>query len=347
MQGTQCYTFDPMGNRLTKTDSANGNDTYTYNNANMLLSRNGGSYTNDLNGNTLTGGGRSNTWDGQNRLTQVVYNGTTTTHTYGADGLRRRTVQGANTTDYLLDDQSVVRTKLNGNVDKTYLHGARGPEYERNGSNAPVWYLYDGLGSVLGTVDGSGNVASTRKYDVYGAVRASTGGSGPKHKFVGQLGHPSEDETGLIYMRARYYDPVTGRFVSQDPARHGSNWYVYADNAPTLKVDPSGQVPITEILAAYQELELRLAHILASGGAPLAGRAVVVSMFEVEGFMAGVIGKLHAFDDVSMALKWLGQQRPVYEALQRIRGVVQNAQVAEKTKEQAEEACATLLSLFL
>ncbi|MFN3648770.1 MAG: RHS repeat domain-containing protein [Armatimonadota bacterium] len=244
---TQGYTFDPMGNRLTKTDSANGNDTYTYNNANMLLSRNGGSYTNDLNGNTLTGGGRSNTWDGQNRLTQVVYNGTTTTHTYGADGLRRRTVQGANTTDYLLDDQSVVRTKLNGNVDKTYLHGARGPEYERTGTNSPGWYVYDGLGSVLGITDSSGTFTSMRKYDVYGVVRSFTGSNGSKHKFVGQLGHPSEDETGLIYMRARYYDPVTGGFASEDPARHGTNWFTYATPNPITYYDRTGKESIPSI----------------------------------------------------------------------------------------------------
>jgi hypothetical protein len=48
----------------------------------------------DANGNTLTGGGRTNTWDGQNRLTQCVYNSTTTTHTYGADGLRRGAKRG-------------------------------------------------------------------------------------------------------------------------------------------------------------------------------------------------------------------------------------------------------------
>jgi RHS repeat-associated protein len=240
---TQTYTFDPMGNRLTKTDNVAGNDTYTYNAANMLLTRNGGAYTNDANGNTLTGGNRTNTWDGQNRLTTCVFNGTTTNHTYGSDGLRRRTVQGSNTTDYVLDGQGAVRTLLNGALDRTYLHGARGPEYERIGSNSPLWYLYDGLGSVVGTIDGNGVIQQTRKYDVYGAVRSSTGGSGTKHKFVGNLGHPSEDATGLIYMRARYMDPVTGRFTSEDPARHGTNWYIYAVDNPTVRVDNSGRSP--------------------------------------------------------------------------------------------------------
>jgi RHS repeat-associated protein len=150
-------------------------------------------------------------------------------------------VQGANTTDFVLDGQGVVRTVLNGTVDKTFLHAARGPEYERTGNNAPVWYLYDGLGSVLGTVDGTSTVVHTRKYDVYGAVRASTGGSGPKHKWVGSLGHASEDETGLVYMRARYYDPVVGRFASEDPARSDGNWFAYAGANPGNLVGGSGQ----------------------------------------------------------------------------------------------------------
>jgi hypothetical protein len=55
---------------------------------------------------------------------------------------------------------------------------------------------------VLGEFDPNGTVTATRKYDVYGAVRSSTGTSTSKHKFVGCLGHMSEDETGLIYMRA-------------------------------------------------------------------------------------------------------------------------------------------------
>lgn len=103
-------------------------------------------------------------------------------------------------------------------------------------------YLYDGLGSVLGEMDPNGTITSSRKYDVYGSVRGGVNPAGTsKHKFVGALGHPSEDETGLIYMRARYYDPVVGRFASEDVARDGRNWFTYVGANPTSRVDRSGK----------------------------------------------------------------------------------------------------------
>ncbi|MBI3947015.1 MAG: RHS repeat protein [Armatimonadetes bacterium] len=106
----QTFVFDPMGNRTRKTIVGQGYQDYTYNNANMLLTRGGQNYTNDAAGNTLTdaAAGRSMDWDCQNRMVECVYNNTTSTFTYGADGLRRSKTVGQNTTDYQLDGQSVV-----------------------------------------------------------------------------------------------------------------------------------------------------------------------------------------------------------------------------------------------
>ncbi len=75
---------------------------------------------------------------------------------------------------------------------------------------------------------------------MYGAIRSGDSGTSA-HKFVGALGHPSEDNTGLIYMQARYMDPVTGRFVSEDPAGHGANYYLYCANSPVTAVDGNGK----------------------------------------------------------------------------------------------------------
>src|SRR5579872_3812535 len=230
-----------MGNRLQKVDSGSGTENYTYNAANMLLTRGTTAYTNDIDGKTLTGEGRANTWDSQNRLVQCVNNGNTASYVYGSDGLRRRATVGTVTTDFALDGDAVVREIRGGVNYATYLTGAQGPCYRRDDVGGSVrWYLYDGLGSVLGEVDPTGNLTSTRTFDVYGATRTSTGTHTSKHGYVGQLGHPSEDETGLTYMRARYYDPAVGRFISEDQKHDGGNWFEYARSAPTTRVDRTG-----------------------------------------------------------------------------------------------------------
>ncbi len=104
---TQSYGFDPMGNRLTKSDTAGSTtttNTYGYDAANRLTStaRNGAgasAVTSDADGNTLTDtSGRTNVWDSQNRLVSSTKGGVTSSFTYGADGLRRlATVNGVTT----------------------------------------------------------------------------------------------------------------------------------------------------------------------------------------------------------------------------------------------------------
>ena len=73
------------------------------------------------------------------------------------------------------------------------------------GDHGRRWCLFDGLGSVLAEVGPTGTITSSRNYDVYGNVRSGVNANGTSaHKFVGNLGHPSDNNSGLIYMRARY-----------------------------------------------------------------------------------------------------------------------------------------------
>ncbi len=236
---------------------------YRYDAANRLMSTGGSAYTNDADGNTLSDGTRTSVWDSQNRLVSCTAGGTVSTYTYGADGLRRSSTVNGVTTYYVYDGSMMVR-EMKQNAQgvlqptATYLQGPRGPEYRRDdtqaegtytdasGTQYPAgktrWYVYDGLGSVVGEVDPSGNLTSSGTFDVYGAKRqGGTGAATSRQGFVGSLGHVSDAETGLVYMRARYYDPNVGRFVSQDPKRSGLNWYAYCGNDPVNKVDSSGQ----------------------------------------------------------------------------------------------------------
>ncbi len=59
--------------------------------------------------------------------------------------------------------------------------------------------------------------------------------------YCGNLGHPTDPENGLIYMRARFYEPWTGRFLNEDPEHDLDNWYIYCYNAPTSRVDFDGR----------------------------------------------------------------------------------------------------------
>ncbi|QYK54246.1 MAG: RHS repeat-associated core domain-containing protein [Fimbriimonadaceae bacterium] len=105
--------------------------------------------------------------------------------------------------------------------------------------------LYDTHGNMIATVTKNGagtawNIGDERNYDVWGGVRQGAATSGPKGRYVANLGHVQDDESGLIYMRARYYEPETGRFISEDLYKTGRNFFVYASNLPTTKCDPSG-----------------------------------------------------------------------------------------------------------
>ena len=102
---------------------------------------------------------------------------------------------------------------------------------------------------MIAEVSASGTITSSRNYDVYGNVRSGVNANGTSaHKFVGNLGHPSDNNTGLIYMQARYMDPATGRFVSEDPKLQGGNWFLYCDNNPVTRYDSTGRDWVDDVV---------------------------------------------------------------------------------------------------
>ena len=318
-----------MANRLTKSDTVTVSGTptttattYGYDAANRLTTLNGNAaaYANDADGNTLTGGGRTNAWDSQNRLVSCAYNGgAASTYTYGADGLRRSATVNGVTTYFVYDGQTMIR-EMKKNAQNvlypiaTYLQGPRGGEcrvdetqqtegYLDATNTAQIrgktsWYVYDGLGSVVAEVapDAAGTVTSSPKYDVYGAVRSNSGTASSKQGFVGSLGHLSEPETGLIYMRARFYDPTIGRFASEDSSKNGSNWYCYADNNPTCETDKDGHSALNIVEGT---LEATLGLMLICLGAEMISSANLSSTLEslqyAIGQIKGGVNQIKAF----------------------------------------------------
>ena len=75
-------------------------------------------------------------------------------------------------------------------------------------------------------------------YDAFGNYSEET--DSPKKNPFRYSGEYTDDETGLIYLRNRYYDPAIGRFITEDPAKDGLNWYAYCSNNPVNLIDPLG-----------------------------------------------------------------------------------------------------------
>ncbi len=106
-----------------------------------------------------------------------------------------------------------------------------------------VFHHFDALGSTLALTDANENVTDTYRYYAFGEVLTSSGTTANPFQFVGQLGYHQVSHLGsryLLYVRARHYQPCTGRFISVDPEQDGVNWYVYVASRPINSVDPSG-----------------------------------------------------------------------------------------------------------
>jgi RHS repeat-associated protein len=111
-------------------------------------------------------------------------------------------------------------------------------DHTRGNQVALRWLLYDGYGNLVRLMAPDYTLSAFQWRGVWGEVQGSLGtGRG----YCANLGHP-EDETGLVYMRARYYEPATGRFISEDPSRDGVNWYAYCENQPNDRADSNGRI---------------------------------------------------------------------------------------------------------
>jgi RHS repeat-associated protein len=137
--------------------------------------------------------------------------------------------------------------------------GARGIEAivtTQNSVTNVSYPLYDTHGNMVATLTKntggtSWSIGDERSYDVWGSVRSGATTGRPKGRYVANLGHVQDDESGLVYMRARYYEPGSGRFLSEDPATVGENWYAYCFNNPASYVDADGQDPIRDLIIAH------------------------------------------------------------------------------------------------
>ena len=246
---TASYTYDAAGNRLSEA-TPSGTTAYTYNSAGQLTSAGSTGYTYDADGNVVAAGSSAYGYDWNNELTSATVGGTSSTYAYDATGLRVG-ASGGTTGSYVWDRSSGDIPQLVSDGTTSYLRDDTGGLLSQQSASGTTYPLTDALGSVRATTDSSGSVVGRTDYSAFGAVRASSGTQGA----IGFAGQQSDGATGLQYLLARYYDPSTGRFVSQDtllqggPGTQGLNRYAYAENNPANLIDPTGhEVAIEEAL---------------------------------------------------------------------------------------------------
>lgn len=185
------------------------------------------------------------TWDSADRLISATVAGTTATMSFdGTDNLVAKTV-GGSTTRYVYDRNLPLAQLLTAG-DSTYQYGpgmaaSFGPMMQE-AAGTKNWLHDDALASVRFTTNSSGTSIGSSTYDAFGSQRQQTG----QQNFFRFAGQEQHADIGLIHMRARWYDPATGRFISRDPIKGSAtvpqslNPYAYVSNNPCNLRDPSG-----------------------------------------------------------------------------------------------------------
>ncbi|WP_181176562.1 RHS repeat-associated core domain-containing protein [Mesorhizobium sp. B2-3-5] len=189
----------------------------------------------DANGNLTSDGSRTLTWDEANRLKTVTLASNTVNLVYGPDGARVKKASTFATTLYPDASVKIDPATPGAEVYTRYPH----PDIKVVGG-AKFFLHRDHLASVRMVTDSTGAIAEQTNYASYGE-RLNSGFQTQK-SYIGERFDP---ETGLLYLNARYMDPVLGRFISPDDwdptlPGVGTNRYAYAQNDPVNKSDPNG-----------------------------------------------------------------------------------------------------------
>jgi len=243
-----------VGNRATQTKDGN-QTSYTYNNMNQMSAAGSASFTYDSNGNTATKtesqATTNYTWDYENRLTKIDNpSGDDYVYEYDGNGMRVRAGHDSGQgnvwdTRFYYDVGAPLYAYLfESDNDKTmtvaYTVGPSGNLISQRRSGSTYYHLYDRLGSTRKLLDSSQATTDSYSYYAFGEVRTSSGSTTNPFKFVGRLGYYDDPSTDFQYLRARYYAPGYGRFVSMDTVTRSRGGYVYTRSHPVAAGDPSG-----------------------------------------------------------------------------------------------------------
>lgn len=246
---TVAYQYDAVGNRISRKESkldqtVVSDQTFTYNATNQLQ---GGFVFNDRG--YLTASGTSTyKWDAGGRLTQV----TKMTpfgfeHSYYAyDYLGRRVKQtvGGKSTNFLYDGLSnriIAEYDGSGVLTKQYTWSPTGVLLSLTADGKTYYTVRNGRGDIVQLTDAAGEVKAWYQYDAWGKMVGHSNDAIWSLNPYRYAGYRYDDNTGLYYLNARYYDPTFGRFLSPDPESKTPD-YLYAENNPNRYTDPTGLI---------------------------------------------------------------------------------------------------------
>ncbi len=265
--GTNTYTYDDVGNRLTRSVvgfsspfTAPTNQTFNFDNSDRLDNDGTASTAStlfDANGNTTSYAGTFR-YDVENRLTNA--NNGAVIITYNGDGQRVKKVTPTKTILYLVDTRNPsgypqVLEELsvsggNTNLSCAYTYGLDLIS-QRQPTVATNFYGYDGLGSVRFLLTLAGGVGNTYVYDAYGSLLNSTGTIANNYRYTGEQ---YDSDLGFYYLRARYLDQNIGRFQNMDTFEGSQSdplslhKYLYCQSNPANLTDPSGHDAVGEAI---------------------------------------------------------------------------------------------------
>ena len=239
-----CYAYDKAGNRIRKTD-AQGEIRYLYNEKNQLIAeespadRNQFSY--DRQGGIIEEKNAAGTclfsYNSRRQQTRVeTENGSVQENRYDAEGLRFELLENGRRTSFVYHDGELLQEEGREEQGTSYHLGA-GMEAFRRGQELSYYHRDEQLSTTF-IIGGQGEIRNSYQYDAFGIPLETTEQLNNRIRYTGQQ---YDDVTGQYYLRARYYNPVAGRFMQEDVYQgDGLNLYAYCGNNPVVYYDPSG-----------------------------------------------------------------------------------------------------------